>query len=68
MEEVESGGKGSEIPCNVAEAFGCRPLETMCWDGISDLFDGEVGQVELIAIGIEQLPIYGLQLQVIVRP
>lgn len=68
MEEVESGGEGGQIPCDVAKAFCPGALETMCWYGISDLFDGEVGQVELIAIGIQQLPIHGFQLELAVGP
>ena len=67
VKEIESGGEGGEIAYDISKTFGSGPGEAMCRDSISDLLDGEIGQVELIAIGVEQLPVHGLQVQVIDR-
>lgn len=63
VKEIECGSKRSNIASDIAKAFGCGSLETMCWNGVSDLLDGEVWELELVAICVDQLSVPALQLE-----
>lgn len=55
MEEVEGPGEESDVPGNIRETSDTRPFEAVWWDGVTDLFDRIVGDLELVAIGIDKL-------------
>ena len=57
VEEVECGCERQDIPGYVAQATGSRTFEAMGGNGITDLFDGEVGDLEFVAISVQHLPI-----------
>lgn len=55
MEDVEGGSQQGDIPCYVVETSGGRTFETMSWDSISDLLNGVVWELELVAVSVDQL-------------
>lgn len=70
-DEVVGEGKGEaetgDIPEDVGEAAQARALEAVLGDGIADVVDREVGQLELVAVGVEQGAIGLLGLGVVDR-
>lgn len=60
VEEVEREGEGSNIAGHIAQAPDGGAFKAMSGDGVPDLLDGEVWDLELIAIGVKQFPIYFL--------
>lgn len=57
MEEVEGGGQAGDIAENVVEALDGRAFETMLGNGIVDVLDGVVGDLELVPVGVDQLTV-----------
>ena len=54
MEEVERRRQAGHIPCYVGKAADSRPLEAVRWDGIADLLDGVVGDLEFVAVAVDE--------------
>lgn len=52
--EVEGGGDADYVAGNVGKASGRGALKAAGGNGIADLLDGVVGDLELVAVGIEQ--------------
>ena len=55
VEEVEDGCKHHHIPGHIRQTPDGGTLEAVGWDGIPNLLDGEVGDLELVAVGVEHL-------------
>lgn len=55
VEEVEDGRKGHHIPGHIGQTSDGGTLKAVGWDGIPNLLDGVVGDLELVAVGIEHL-------------
>lgn len=53
VEEEKCARKTGNIPSHVAQPPQSRSLEAVLWNGISNVIDGEVWQLELVPIGIE---------------
>ena len=67
VEEVESADKSDDVTGDVVEASGSRTLEAVLGDSIANIVDGVVGDLELLAISIEQLFLgLGLRLLLVV--
>ena len=57
MEEVEDGCEGYEVSGDIVKATSSGTFEAMGGDGVADLLDGEVRDLELVAIGIQHLSV-----------
>lgn len=57
VEEVEREGEGSNVAGHIAQAPDGGAFEAMSGDRVPDLLDGEVWDLELVAIGVKQFPI-----------
>jgi hypothetical protein len=57
VEEDEGDGQTGNITGDVGETTQARALEAVLGDGIADIVDGVVGQLELVAVGIEHLAV-----------
>jgi len=57
VEDVEGGSERGKVTSNVAETTEARALEAVLGDGIADVLDGVVGDLELVAVGVEELAI-----------
>src|SRR5699024_4795846 len=55
VKEVEDGCKGHHIRGHIGQASDSGTLEAMGWDGIPNLLDGEVRDLELVPVGVEHL-------------
>ena len=55
VEEVEDGGENAHVTEDIVQAGGRGTVEAVSRDGITDLLDGEVGDLELVAIGVQHL-------------
>lgn len=64
VEDVEGGGQRGDVSGNVCQTTSARALETVCWDSVPDLLYGIIWNLELIAIGVEHLPVRGAILEV----
>ena len=67
MEEGEGGSKGEDVPSNVHQASSRRALKAMFGNSSTDIIDGEFGDLEFIAIGIDQSAILRLRIDQLVR-
>lgn len=67
VENIEGGGQRRNVSGDVCKSTSSRALKTVCWDGIPDLLYGIIWHLELIAIGVEHLPVDILQVQSRVR-
>lgn len=54
VEEDEGEGEAGDVTGDVGQAAQAGALEAVLGDGAADVVDGEVGQLELVAVGIEQ--------------
>lgn len=54
VEEVESRGQAGDVAEDIGVPGDGRALEAMFRDGIADIFDGEVGRCERVAVRVEQ--------------
>lgn len=54
MEDGEGYGKAGDIAGHIGQAPGARAIEAVLGDGIADVIDSVVGQVEGVAVGVEQ--------------
>lgn len=52
--EVECGGKECNVAGNVCHALESRTLEAVSGNGIANLLDGVVGDLELVSVCIEK--------------
>lgn len=57
VEDVENGGKDRDIPEDVVQAGHSGALEAVGGNGISDILDGVIGDLELVSVGVEHLAI-----------
>ena len=57
MEEVEDGCEGYKVSSNIVKATSSGSFEAMSGDSIADLLDGEVRDLELVAISIQHLSV-----------
>ena len=55
VEGIEDGGQDGDIPEDIVQAGPGLALVAVGGNGITDLLDGVVGDLELIAIGVEEL-------------
>lgn len=55
--EVEGGGQKSNVTGDIAEAAEVGPLEAVLGNGIADLLDGEVGDLELVSVSVDELAV-----------
>lgn len=60
VEEVEGGGEAGKVADNVSHTEDTITLEAVLWDGVTELLDCEVRNLEGVAIGVDQLAIRGL--------
>lgn len=67
MEEGEGDSEGADVPGNVHQASGGRALKTMLGNGSTDIVDGEVGDMEIIAVGIDQIAVLGFRIDQLAR-
>lgn len=58
--DVKSDGEVDDVASDVRQAVKSRTLEAVRGDGIADVLDGEVGDLELVAVRVEQLAELGL--------
>jgi len=47
-------GKEKQVSENVIKACGGRSLKAVSWNGVPNLLDGEIWELELVAVAIEQ--------------
>jgi hypothetical protein len=59
--EGESGSEADNVAGNVVETGGSRALEAVSRDSITDLLDGVVGDLELVAVSVDQRTVLALQ-------
>lgn len=52
---VKEGEDIKDIASNVAHGLEVRSLEAVWWNGIADLLDCEIWNLELLAVGVEEL-------------
>lgn len=67
VEEVESDRQRSDVSRNIVQALCRRPLKALGGNGIANLLDGEVGDLEVVAIAIKHLAISVLHVQGSIR-
>lgn len=60
VEDIEDGGKDRDIPEDIVQAGHGGAVEAVGGNGIADVLDGVIGDLELIAIGIQHLAIVRL--------
>ena len=60
MENVKSGGQADHIPQDIGHATQSRALKAVLGDGIVNLLHGEVGELKLVAIGVDEFAEVGL--------
>jgi len=58
VEQEECGCQTGDIPSHVAQPSQSRSLEAVLGNGISNVINSEVGQLELVAVGIDELSIW----------
>lgn len=61
VEEVEDGGQNEHVPEDIVQTGDSRAVEAVSGNGIANLLDGEVGDLELIAIGVDHLGVSGFR-------
>ena len=54
VEEVECGGERGDVTGDIVEATGSGALEAVLGDGVADVLDGVVGDLEGVAVRVEQ--------------
>lgn len=54
VEQVEGGGQRGNVASNVGEATSTGTLEAVLGDGIADVLDGVVRDLELVAVRVQQ--------------
>lgn len=57
VEEVEGGCQRNDIACNIVKASCGGAFEAVLRNGVAELLDGEVGQLELVAVCVDQPPL-----------
>lgn len=62
VEDVEGGSKTGNVSQDILHAAEAITLVAVGWNGITDLLDGEVWQLELVAISVDQLADSGVLL------
>lgn len=55
VEEVEDGGQDSQVAEDIVQAGDGGAVEAVGGDGIADLLDGEIGDLELVAVRVKHL-------------
>lgn len=58
--EVEGDAEVDAVADDIGQAAKSRTLVAVLGDGITDVLDGEVGDLELVAVGVDQLAELGL--------
>lgn len=59
---AESGGQEDNVAEDISVSLESRALKAVLRDGIVDVLDGKVGDLELVAVGVEHNTILGLGL------
>lgn len=67
VEDIEGGGEHRNITSDVAQALGCRPLITVSRNGVTNLVDREIWELELVPVCVEHLAATLLDLEDIGR-
>jgi hypothetical protein len=52
MEDIEGNGEAKHVSEDIAKPLQTGSLEAVGWDGISNVLDGEIWQLESVAIAI----------------
>lgn len=55
VEDVKGRGQVEDVTGDIRQTLDGGPLEAMLGDGIADILDGVIGDLELVAKGIDQL-------------
>lgn len=55
VEEIKDGGKDGQIPEDIVQTCGGGAVEAVSGNGIADLLDGVVWDLELVTVGIDHL-------------
>lgn len=55
VEDIENGRQGGQIPSHIGQTPSGGTLKAVGRNGIPDLLDGVVGELELVAIGVDHL-------------
>lgn len=50
VKEIKGRGKRANISGDIPQATRCGTLETVCWDDVPDLLDGEIGDLKFVSI------------------
>lgn len=66
VEGGENGGQDGDVTEDIVETSGSRALKAVLGDGVSNVLDGVIGQLELVAVSIDQL-LLGLQVELVLR-
>jgi hypothetical protein len=61
--DAEGGSEEDNVAKDVSVSLEGGALEAVLGDGIVDVLDGEVGNLELVAVGVEHNTIFGLGLR-----
>lgn len=59
MEDIEGGGQADDVADDVRVSLEGGALEAVLGDGVADVLDGEVGHLELVAVGVDQAAVVG---------
>lgn len=62
MEEVECGGEAGHVTEDIAHALDTITLEAVLGDGIADVLDGVIWDLEGVAVRVDQLSVRDLLL------
>ena len=55
VEEVENRGQDSDVPEDIVQTSGSGAVEAVSGNGIADLLDGIVWDLELVSVGVQHL-------------
>lgn len=54
VEEVEGGCKRGNVASDIVQALSCGALEAVLWDGIADVLDGVIRDLERVAVRVQE--------------
>ena len=67
MEKIEDSRQTGDVTGHVRQATSSRSLVAMSRNGVADVLDGEIGKLELVAIGIQHLAVHFPQIDLVGR-
>lgn len=63
VEEVEDGGQHGQVPGHIVQALNRGPMVAVSWDRIPNLFNREIGDLELFPVGVKHLAVPNLPIR-----